>query len=304
MNQVKGSNMSQKIVPHLWFDTQAVAAANFYAEVFPDSKVTSTSVITDTPSGDCDIVAFEIMGYSFRAISAGPVFALNPSISFMINFDPSQHKNARVLIDQVWEKLIDGGKALMPLDKYPFSERYGWVQDKYGVSWQLIYTNPEGDERPLVLPALLFTEEKCGKTKEAAAFYLSVFKGTKQGAVAPYPKGAEPNKEGDVMFMDFALENQWFAAMDSALDHGFTFNEAVSFIVYCEDQTEIDYYWDKLSAVPEAEQCGWLKDAYGVSWQIIPAAMDQLMAQNPDKTTPAMLKMKKIVIADLEKAAQ
>jgi predicted 3-demethylubiquinone-9 3-methyltransferase (glyoxalase superfamily) len=131
----------QKITPHLWFDKEAKQAAEFYVSVFPNSKITNASVIHDTPSGDCDIVSFNVLGYSLMAISAGPIFKINPSISFMINFDPSRDPEARKKIDDIWNKLSEGGKELMPLDKYPFSERYGWIQDKYGVSWQLIYTN-------------------------------------------------------------------------------------------------------------------------------------------------------------------
>lgn len=226
----------------------------------------------------------------------------------MINFDPSQDKEARTKIDEVWKKLIDGGKALMELDKYPFSERYGWVQDRYGLSWQLILTNPEGDERPLVIPSLLFVGDQCGKTEEATDFYLSVFKDSKRGTISRYPAGMEPDKEGSIMFTDFQLEGQWFAAMDSAREHHFAFSEAVSFIVTCETQEEIDYYWNKLSAVPESEQCGWLKDKYGVSWQIVPKAMNEMMSKGApeqiDRLTQAFLPMKKLDITKLEEAYQ
>jgi predicted 3-demethylubiquinone-9 3-methyltransferase (glyoxalase superfamily) len=293
----------QKIVPHLWFDKEAVEAANFYTSIFKDSKITHQTVLKNTPSGDCDIVGFTILGYNFMAISAGPLFKFNPSISFMINFDPSQDPEAKKQIDEVWGKLSVGGTILMPLDKYSFSERYGWIQDKFGVSWQLIYTNPEGEERPLVIPALLFVTDTGEKAEEATKFYVSVFKNAKQGAIARYPGGMEPNKEGAVMFTEMKLEGQWFAAMDgSNLMHNFAFNEAISLIVNCKNQKEIDYYWEKLSAVPEAEQCGWVKDKFGISWQIVPENMDELMAKNPEKTTPAMLKMKKLIIEDLRKA--
>ncbi len=115
----------------------------------------------------------------------------------------------------------------------------------------------------------------------------------------------EPNKEGTIMFTDFMLEGQWFAAMDGSNKmHNFKLNEAVSLIISCKDQEEIDYFWGKLSAVPESEQCGWVKDQYGVSWQIIPENMGELMSKNPQKTTPTMLKMKKIIIADLNKAGE
>ncbi len=282
-----------KIVPHLWFDKEAREAAEFYTSLFPDSSITNITTLHNTPSGDCDIVSFQLWGYPFMAISAGPLFKFNPSISFMVNFDPSQDDDAPTRIDEVWAKLLDGGKVLMPIDKYPFSERYGWVQDKYGLSWQLILTNPEGEERPLIIPSLLFVGDVCGKAEEASDFYLSVFKNSKRGAIARYPAGMEPDKEGTIAFTDFMLEGQWFAAMDSARAHEFTFSEAISFIVRCEDQKEIDEYWEKLSAVPESEQCGWLKDKYRVSWQIVPARMDEMMSHGTpeqiDKLTQAFL---------------
>jgi predicted 3-demethylubiquinone-9 3-methyltransferase (glyoxalase superfamily) len=199
-----------------------------------------------------------------------------------------------------------GGAALMPLDKYPFSERYGWLQDKYGLSWQLILSNPEGEERPFIVPSLMFVGKVCGKAEESTNFYMSVFKNSRRGTVARYPKGMEPDKEGTITFADFMIENQWFAAMDSARAHNFAFNEATSFMVYCDTQKEIDYYWDRLSAVPEAAQCGWLKDKYGLSWQIVPTTMDEMMANGTreqiDRLTQAFLPMKKLVIAELEKA--
>ena len=298
----------QKIVPHLWFDTQAKEAAQFYTSLFPDSAVTNVTTIHDTPSGDADIVSFTLWGHSFMAISAGPVFKINPSVSFMVNFDPAQDPDARTRIDEVWAKLSEGGTALMPLDKYPFSERYGWIQDRYGLSWQLILTDPAGEPRPPIIPSLLFVTPGCDKAEEATDFYLSVFKdGSRRGMMARYPAGMEPNKEGSIMFTDFQLLGQWFTAMDgSSTMHHFAFNEAVSFIVKCETQEEIDYYWEKLSAVPASEQCGWLKDKYGLSWQIVPTAMDRMMAEGSDeqraRVTEAFLKMKKFDIAELEKA--
>ncbi|MFD2045739.1 VOC family protein [Ornithinibacillus salinisoli] len=297
---------NQNIVPHLWYDKEAKEAAEFYVSIFPDSNITNVTTLHDTPSGDSQLVSFELWGQKFMAISAGPFFTFNPSVSFMVNFDPSREKDASEKINEVWNKLSEGGTVLMPLDKYPFSEKYGWIQDKYGLSWQLILTNPEGEERPTILPSLMFVNEKCGKTEEAINFYLSVFKNPKQGLIARYPKGMEPDKEGTIMFSDFMLENQWFAAMDSARDHKFSFNEATSFMVYCNTQEEIDYYWDKLSEVPESEQCGWLKDKYGVSWQIVPREMDEMMSNStPEqiaRVNKATLKMKKLNLAELQKA--
>ncbi len=301
----------QKIVPHLWFDTQAKEAAEFYVAAFggltvEGSKVTRVSTLHDTPSGDCDVVSFQLAGYEFMAISAGPYFTLNPSISFMLNFDPSKDPKALEHLDALWKKLSAGGTPLMEISSYPFSDRYGWIQDRYGVSWQLILTKPEGEPRPFIVPSIMFTGDRTGQADEAIDFYVSVFKRSKRGMTAPYPPGAAPEKAAKLMFAEFMLEDQWFTAMDSGHMHTFGFNEAVSLLVRCKDQKEIDYYWEKLSAVPESEQCGWLKDKYGLSWQIAPIEMDEMMRSGDEekiaRLTQAFLTMKKFDIATLRKA--
>lgn len=307
----------QKLVPHLWFDTQAKEAAEFYVSAFgKNSKINSITTLHDTPSGDVDSVTFELLGHSFLAISAGPHFTLNPSISFMVNFDPSRDKQAWKNLDALWEKLSAGGTALMPLEEYPFSKRYGWIKDKFGVTWQLILTDPEGEPRPDIIPSLLFVGDVCGKAEEATEFYLSVFNDTRRGELFRYPagmpvhrslgEGGEPDKDGAIMFTDFILEGVWFAAMDSAQEHNFSFNEAISITVNCDKQEEIDHYWNKLSADPEAEQCGWLKDRYGVSWQIVPRVLNEMIMtgtrEQVDRVTQTFLPMKKLVISDLQKA--
>lgn len=296
----------QKITTHLWFDTQAKEAVEFYVATFGQgSQVKQVNTLDGTPSGSVDIVTFRLLDHDFQAISAGPYFKFTPAISLMVNFDPSQDQDARARIDTVWAALADGGKVLMPLDTYPFSERYGWVEDRYGLSWQLILTKPEGEERPQILPALLFVGDVCGKAEEASDFYLSVFKNSERGALARYGAGQEPEQEEAIMFTDFKLDNRWMVAMDSAREHKFAFNEAVSFVVHCDTQEEIDYYWEKLSAVPEAEQCGWLKDKYGVSWQIVPTAMNEMMREgSPEQiaeVTQAFLQMKKFDLAKLQR---
>lgn len=298
----------QKIIPHLWFDTEAKEAANFYVSVFGgDSNVGAITTLSGTPSGDTEVVPFTLWGFDFLSISAGPYFKPTPAISFMVNFDPSQDPDAAKKIDEVWAKLSEGGKVMMDLGEYPFSKRYGWVADKYGFSWQLILTNPEGEVRPRIIPSLLYVTESGKAAEEATDFYLSVFKNTKRGAIAKYPAGMEPNKEGALMFTDFMLEGQWFSAMDGPSSmHKFGFGEAVSLLINCETQAEIDYYWEKLSAVPESEQCGWLKDKFGVSWQVSPTAMNEMMATKDkaalDRVTKAFLQMKKFDLATLDKA--
>jgi len=289
----------QKITPHLWFDKEAKEAAEFYTSFLPDSKVTNITTLHDTPSGDCDVVSFELAGQPFMAISAGPLFKFNPSVSFHVKCKTKEE------VDAIWEKLSSGGKVLMPLDAYPFSERYGWIEDKYGLSWQVIYAG-NNEIQQTITPVLMFVGTVCGKTEEAVTFYTSVFHNANTFFLTRYGKGEEPDKQGTVQYVAFTLEGMEFGAMDSARDHHFAFNEAISFLVPCDTQAEIDYYWEKLSADPRAEQCGWLKDKFGLSWQIWPTAIGEMMKNGTreqiDRITQAFLPMKKFDLATLQRA--
>lgn len=298
--------MRQKITPNLWFDG-AKEAVEYYVSIFPQAKQGVTTYYPNSAeAGLADFqlemagkeltIDFELGGQQFTAINAGSLFKFNPSISFMLNFDPSYDEHAQTHLEELWAKLIDGGKALMPLDTYPFSERYGWVQDRYGLTWQLILSNPEGEPRPFILPALLFTGQNTNHSEDAIHFYTSVFQNSRLGKLARYAEQTGPAKPGSLMFADFMLDGQWFVAMDSGVAQSYTFNEAVSFVVDCANQEEIDYYWQKLSSVPEAEQCGWCKDRYGLSWQIVPSNMEELMRR--PGAFAKMMEMKKLVIAD------
>jgi predicted 3-demethylubiquinone-9 3-methyltransferase (glyoxalase superfamily) len=197
------------------------------------------------------------------------------------------------------------GKTMMELGTYPFSEKYGWTQDQYGLSWQIMFMG----DRPvtqIITPTLMFVGDNCGKAKEAIDFYMSIFHNTSLDHIMHYGPDQQGEKESNIAHASFTLEGEKFAAMDSAREHKFTFTEAISFMVNCDTQAEIDYYWEKLSAVPEAEQCGWVKDKYGVSWQIVPTNMDELMkgedASATQRKTQAMLQMKKIDIQTIKQA--
>ena len=299
--------MKQKITPNLWFEGNAQEAVEFYVSVFPDSKINAKSYYPNSAeeglaefqlplAGEVLTIDFELGGQGFAAINGGPEFKFNPSISFMVNFDPSKDNQAKEHLDELWDKLIDGGQALMPLEAYPFSKRYGWVKDRYGLSWQLILTDPAGEPRPFIIPSLLFTGKNTNHAEEAINYYVSVFEDAKVGELANYPEDTGPAKKGSLMFADFMLANQWFSAMDSGVEHDFTFNEAVSFSVSCNNQPEIDSFWEKLSSDLQFEQCGWCKDKYGLSWQIVPENMADLMER--PKAFKKLMPMKKIIIAD------
>jgi len=289
----------QKIIPHLWYDTEAKEAAAFYVSLFENSKLVNVSVLENTPSGDADFVSFELAGQPFQAISGGPHFKFKPSISLMVACDSVEE------VDSKWKALSHGGTELMPLGEYPFSKYYGWIQDRYGLSWQLMLTegNPNA---PKITPNLLFSGHSCGKTEEALQYYTEIFAGSAIELISKYGPGEASSLKAKVNYAAFKLEGIQFSAMDNGFDVDFGFNEAFSLIINCKDQHEIDYFWDKLSAVPEAEQCGWAKDKYGLSWQIVPDNIDEFMSKGSKeeflKVQQKLFMMKKIDIAALEKA--
>lgn len=284
---------------------QAEEAVRFYTSVFRKGKIGTVSRYTEAgfevhkmPAGTVLTVEFSIEGTDFIALNGGPVFKFTPAISFMVTCPTKEE------VDELWKKLSPGGEALMPLDTYPFSERYGWIKDKYGLTWQIIYSPGATRE---VFPSLLFVGDVAGKAKDAINHYINTFKKSKMGDITLYPAGMAPEKEGSVMYADFYLEGQKFAAMDSSHPaHAFGFNEAVSLLILCKDQAEIDYFWDKLNRDPDEGQCGWFHDKWGVSWQVTSEDWSE-MFNGPDKEAAdramnAMLQMKKIDISAIRRA--
>ncbi len=288
----------EKPYPCVWVPDSAAAAAAAYGSAFPDARITSRTAFGDTPSGRTEVVTLDLSGSRLMLMSAASPFKLNPSISLMVSCSSSAE------VDRLWDSLSAGGTIRMPLDSYPFSPRYGWIDDRFGASWQLFYN--EGREgRSRIIPTLMFTGAVCGKAEEAMRFWVSAFDRAADGGVLRYGKDEAPDAEGGVKHEEFELEGRTFAAMDSAYPHGFGFNEAVSLVVECADQAEIDRLWLKLSAHPEAEACGWLKDRYGVSWQIVPRELGGMMSSGGERAArvvAAFLGMKKMDLAALKKA--
>lgn len=289
----------QKIVPHLWFDKEGNEAAEFYISLFKHSKIKNKTVLNNTPSGTAELFTIELAGQDFMLISAGPYFKFTPAVSFLISCNSIKE------VEDLWEKLIIGGSELMPLGSYPFSEKYGWLADRFGLSWQVMFSGQE-EITQKITPMLMFVGDNCGKADEAINYYSSTFKNSKIDNIQRYGENPGPDKPDFIQRAEFTLENQKFWAMDSAYNHEFAFNEAISFLINCDTQEEIDYYWEKLSRVPEAEACGWIKDGYGLSWQINPSTMEELLNDEDEekvkRVTEAFLKMKKFDIKKLKEA--
>ena len=292
----------QKITPFLWFDSQAEEAIKLYTSLFKNSKIVSLSRYPEGPldgpmkgmEGRVITGVFELAGQQFMALDGGPEFKFTPGTSFFVNCETEDE------LDQLWAKLSEGGMAFMPLQAYPFSEKFGWLADKYGLSWQLNL----GARAQKIMPFLMFVGKHAGKAEEAMNFYTSLFKNSRIEHVERY--GPDDGGERGLKQGMFQLNGQDFRVLDSGAAHQFTFTEAISFYVECESQEEVDYFWNKMSADPSSEQCGWLKDQFGISWQIIPKALPELMNDpDPEKSkrvVDAMLQMKKIDVEGLKRA--
>ncbi len=279
--------MKQQIYPCLWFDGKAKEAAAFYCSVFPHTTITA-----DTPM----VVTFESAGQKFMCLNGGPTFTPNPSISFFVVCETAEE------LDSAWTKLANGGSVMMPLDAYPWSKKYGWVQDRFGISWQLSLGELQ-EVGQKFSPVLMFTGAQQGKAEEAIGFYTTVFEPSSVKGILKY-NANDSDVEGTVKHAQFTLNKYVVMAMDSSMPHGFSFNEAISLVVECTGQEELDFFWHRLTEGGTESMCGWLKDRYGVSWQIVPAVLGELMSdkEKAPRVMKAFMQMKKFDIEELENA--
>ncbi len=265
--------MKNIIYPCLLFNNQSIEASNFYLEVFKDSNISTRT----------DIVSiFNINGQKFMALDAGADFKPNPAMSFYTVFESEEE------LKKVWKSLSETGMVMMPLDQYNWSELYGWVSDKFGVSWQLTLGRIS-DMGQKITAALMFVGKQFGKAEEAIDFYTRIFDDSKQIMMNRY---ADEDKlqAGKLVHAQFQLKGQRFIAMDSGMEHKFQFTEGNSFVVSCKNGKEIDHYWEALSEGGEKSRCGWLKDKFGLSWQIVPSELGEWM-EDKNRTKRIMAKV-------------
>ncbi len=276
----KENIMKNNIIPAIWFDHNAKEAFEFYSKTFPETEIEKADDI---------VVEGSIRGLKFIGINGGPMFKPNSSISFMHVFETKEELTA------VWEKLSQKGKIMMPLDSYPFSELYAWVEDPYGVSWQLYLGKLQNVNHQKIIPTLMFCEKQQGRCKEALAFYEELFPDFESQGILEYPEG---EFKGQVMHTQFKANGYTLAAMDSGYPQDFSFTEGVSLTIPCKDQEEIDYYWNKITEKGQESQCGWCKDQFGLSWQVVPKQISEILSNNPHANR-ALMAMKKIEIDKL-----
>lgn len=288
-----------QFIPHLWFQASLKEVLALYQRAFPETQLLYENTLDGTPSGTVSMAGLILANLELRFLASPAPFQLNPSFSLLVACQGTTE------VDHLTQLLGEDGQVLMPLGSYPFSPRYSWVVDRFGLSWQVMdFSGRETSQR--LIPTLMYTSQAAGHCEEAIRHYVHLA-GSSISHVDRYGLLAEPNRPMDIRHLGFQLGDMVMAAMDSSAPHDFTFSEAASLIVEVDSQKELDYWWDNLSSDPEAERCGWLKDAYGVSWQIVPRRLGQLMG-SPDeearsRVRDAFLAMKKFNIAELEKAA-
>ncbi len=285
-----------RISPCLWFDHQAQQAVDFYSSVFKNTKVGRSArynrvgaEVSGQKEGFLMTLEIQIENLDFTALNGGPTFRFSPALSFSVACESEAEINA------LWAKLSAGGTVRMGLDKYFWAPKYGWTTDQFGVEWQLILA----PSQQKITPAFLFTTKNFGKGEEAIDFYMSVFNNSKIESIS---RNAESNT---VLHCAFQLDGQRFVLMEGPGEHNSAFTHATSLVVTCSSQAEIDKFHSKLLAGGGSEEpCGWLRDKYGVSWQIVPDFIADVMS-DPVASSSVMaelVKMKKIDIARLRAA--
>jgi predicted 3-demethylubiquinone-9 3-methyltransferase (glyoxalase superfamily) len=282
--------MKQKITPCLWYNNRGKEAAQRYCAAFKNARISAESPM---------VTEVDLSGHRFILLDGGPQFQPNPSVSFFYICETEQE------LDQAWNTLTAGGKVLMPLDKYPWSEKYGWVSDPFGISWQ-IALGKLSDVGQKITPSLLFTQDQFGRAEEAVNFYTSVFKNSSVDGILKYEDSEGNELAGKVKHAQVVLDGNKMMLMES-LGHDFKFSEGISLTVYCDTQEEIDYYWNTLTGGGGKESmCGWLADKFGVWWQITPSILPRIM-EEPGKAGKAMnafMKMKKLNIQQILEAVE
>ncbi|WP_105114626.1 VOC family protein [Streptococcus suis] len=286
----------QAIIPHLWYDTEAKEAAAFYVDLF-GGKIDWTYTITDTPSGDADLVQFQLGDMTLSAISAGPYFKLNESMSLMVSVGDKAE------LTRLYEALSDGGHVLMPLAEYPFSPYYVWLEDRFGLSWQLSYA-PDLDKPYQFDICLLFSQDQVGLAQPMLDYYKDKLPQAHLGRLSYYGEGEAAVAAAKLNYAELFIGDQKIIAMDHGYGGVASFNEAFSFMVYVDSQEEAESWYEKVSAVPEAEICGWAKDQFGISWQIVPRIlMEAYDSASPEKVkavNAAVMTMKRLDIATIQ----
>lgn len=280
-----------KFASCLWIEEKPQEVADFYLNAFEETKQGPVNYFVDDlhgTKGDILTISLDLSGQAFILLNGGPEFTPTPAISHVVTCSTKEQLVA------LWAKLRINGTILMELGEMPGLGLFGWLNDRYGFSWQLKLA--EGKQT--ITPCFLFTNALNGKAEEAIDYWIASFG---EGAIDLKLH----DEEGEIRLASFHLFDQHFYIMDSAAAHDFGFSLATSFYIYCAGQEEINRLWDQITAEGEEYPCGWMLDKYGVAWQTVTEDMDQLFDyRTPEKaykTVMALYEMKRIDIEMLRR---
>lgn len=257
--------MENKFAPCLWVDNQVEEMTELYTKVFENGKPLKTLYFLEDAHGKIgDILtqSVQLANQEFILLNGGPEFKATPSISYMITC------TSETQLQVLWQELSEGGKLLMNLANYPGVGQFGWLEDRFGISWQFSLDQSSSSQK--ITPCFMFSGEQYGNASRAVAEWIEVFQ---SGEILEHYS----NEDSTTKLAKFTLHQQEFMAMDSAVDHNFTFSLANSFYVYCENQKEIDRLWTAITSKGTEMPCGWMGDRFGVAWQTVTRDMDTML---------------------------
>lgn len=273
--------MRAAITPCFWYERDSLAAAALVQEAFGGGRTVDSNPMS---------TVWELFGRRVMGINGGPRYRPGSSLSLFVQLP------GEVAVRRAFETLARDGRAHLPLAPMPWSPLFAWVEDRHGVHWQLAQSFQE-DSRPMLFPTLMFTGPQAGQARAAIDAYTKVFPGSSIGEL-------HLSDDGGVRFAIVELAGQTVGFMDGhgGEDEGFT--PGVSLSVACDDQAEIDHFWDHLVQGGQESRCGWLTDRFGFSWQIVPSIMGELMSdpQRAQRVVAAFLPMTRLDLETLRRA--
>lgn len=289
------------LTPCFWCNGTLTEQARAYAALFPDARINGLPAADWQPRDGLIFVVLDLDGSPVALLDGGPAFAPTPALSLFVLRDTADAVRA------LWAALSDDGQILMPLGEYPWSPLYGWVRDRWGVTWQ-VAQGPLADTGQAVTPYLTFAGPAAGRARAALDLYMRAFPGASLDGIMDHD-GSGPDAAGTVMHAQLRLAGGALMLGDSAHGHDWGFGTGVSLMAECETQAEIDRLWDLLIADGGApSRCGWLTDPHGLSWQVLPAWLGRTMASADADTAArimaAFMPMSKLDLATLQAAAR
>ena len=289
--------MTAPLMPAFWCNGTLAEQTRAYAGLFPGALIDGRPAAVWGPGAMAALLTLD--GCDVQLIDGGPMYAPTPALSLFVQ------RQTEAGVRALWDGLADGGTVLMPLDAWPWARLFGWVQDRWGVTWP-VNLGPLHEVGRAITPYLTFTGPAAGKARAALDLYARALPGLTVDGIHDHD-GSGPDPAGTVMHAQIRLRGGTMMLSDSAHPHAWGFTPGTSLSVLCDTQDQVDRLWDLLSSEGgQPARCGWLTDPFGVSWQIVPRLLHDTMltgtADQKARLVAAFLPMGKLDIATLAAA--